>query len=323
MSWTAAMFSRQPEKFRQVYSDEVLKRVRNKTSLFPRLITPDNFQQHQDQLRHVDVIFSTWGMFPLTEEQLNALPALKIVFYAAGATDYFAAPFISRGVRIVSAWKANAIPVAEFCLAQILLGCKGYFRNSREYTHPEKFDALAHHHQAPGIYQEKVALIGGGAISQALQHLLRPFNLETVVVPSRQEKREVSLEQAFSTAFIISNHLPNRADNAGVLNAKLFRLMRPGAVFINTGRGMQVNEADLIAVLQERPDLTALLDVSKPEPPAAGSPLYILPNVQLTTHIAGALNNEVGRLTDYILEDFERWKNKEALWYEVGKDIYK
>ena len=119
MSWTAAMFSRQPEKFRQVYSDEVLKRVRNKTSLFPRLITPDNFQQHQDQLRHVDVIFSTWGMFPLTEEQLNALPALKIVFYAAGATDYFAAPFISRGVRIVSAWKANAIPVAEFCLAQI------------------------------------------------------------------------------------------------------------------------------------------------------------------------------------------------------------
>ena len=321
MSWSAAAFSRHPEKFYQVYSPPVLKMIADTIPLCPQLITPDNFKHYQGQLRNIEAIFTTWGMFSLTEEQLSALPALKIVFYAAGATEYFSAPLLSKGIRVVSAWKANAVPVAEFCLAQILLGCKGYFRNHREYTDPVQFETLVHHHPAPGVYQEKVALIGAGEISQTLQYLLRPFNLEVVVIPSREEKRVISLEQAFSTAFVISNHLPNREDNTGVLDGHLFRLMRPGAVFINTGRGLQVNEADLITVLRERPDLTALLDVSKPEPPAAGSFLYTLPNVQLTSHIAGALNNEIRRLTDYVLEDFQRWIQGEKLLYEINEEL--
>ncbi|HAT1644560.1 TPA: hydroxyacid dehydrogenase [Raoultella planticola] len=321
MYWKAAMFSQQPEKFTQVYSDDVVKDIKGRISLLPTLITPATFQRHQEQLRHVEVIFSTWGMFLLTDAQLEVMSSLKIVFYAAGTTDYFSAPLLKRGIRIVSAWKANAIPVAEFCLAQILLGCKGYFRNNREYKYPEIFNTLAHHHPAPGIYHERVALIGGGAISQALQHLLQPFNLEIIIVPSRKERRVVSLEQAFSSAFVVSNHLPNRDDNIGVLNGELFRLMRPGAVFINTGRGLQVNETELISVLQERPDLTALLDVSKPEPPDAGSLLYTLPNVQLTSHIAGALNNETRRLADYMVQDFKRWLSNEELLYEITKGM--
>lgn len=319
MSWTAAMFSRQPDKFRQVYSDEVLKKIKNKTSLFPMLITAENFQDYQQELYNIEVIFSTWGMFLLTDAQLDTLPSLKVVFYAAGTTEYFSEPLSVRGIKIVSAWKANAIPVAEFCLAQILLGCKGYFRNSREYNQPDRFNSLIYPNPAPGIYEDKVALIGGGAISQVLQHLLQPFNLETIIVPSREERRVVSLKQAFSSAFVISNHLPNRADNIGVLNGELFSLMRPGAVFINTGRGMQVNEGEMIKILEDRPDLTVLLDVSKPEPPEAGSALYTLPNVHLTSHIAGAMNNEIRRLTDYILEDFERWLLKKNMLYEVIK----
>ena len=83
-----------------------------------------------------------------------------------------------------------------------------------------------------------------------------------------------------------------------MLNAALFRSMRPGATFINTGRGAQVNESDMAAVFGARPDLTALLDVTWPEPPEAGSPLYTLPNVHLSSHIAGSLGNEVVRMAD-------------------------
>ncbi|MCW2106591.1 UNVERIFIED_ORG: phosphoglycerate dehydrogenase-like enzyme [Rahnella aquatilis] len=321
MVWFAAAFSQRTEKFRAVYSPVVLGMIADSCLYFPELITPDNFHQFHDELRNVEVIFSTWGMFSLTEEQLDAMPALKIVFYAAGATEYFSAPLIARGIKIVSAWQANAVPVAEFCLAQILLGCKGYFRNQREYTEPEKFESLVRDHPAPGVYQERVALIGAGAISQVLQHLLQPFNLEVIVVPSRKEKRTITLEEAFSTAFVISNHLPNRTDNMGVLDGDLFRLMRPGAVFINTGRGLQVNEKELIAVLQQRHDLTALLDVTKPEPPVAGSPLYSLPNVHLTSHIAGALNKETHRLADCIFEEFQRWLSGDPLLYEITQDL--
>lgn len=317
MAWHAALFSAQPEKFHKIYQPLDLSEISARCNLYPTLITPDNIDHHLSELAQVEFIFSTWGMFTLNEAQLDHLSHLKVIFYAAGATDYFSAPYLARGIKVVSAWRANAIPVAEFCLAQILLGCKGYFRNQREYRGPEQFHALANHHFAPGNYQEQVALIGAGAISQELQKLLRSFFLDVIVIPSRPENRTLSLEDAFASAWVISNHLPNREDNIGVLNGDLFRRMRQGAVFINTGRGRQVNESELIQVLKERPDLTVLLDVTKPEPPEAGSALYTLPNVQLTSHIAGALNNETRRLVNYIMNEFQLWLEGKPLLCDI------
>jgi phosphoglycerate dehydrogenase-like enzyme len=80
-------------------------------------------------------------------------------------------------------------------------------------------------------------------------------------------------------------------------------------------------ESELLDVLQARPDLTALLDVTSPEPPAADSPFYVLPNVQLSSHIAGSMNDEVVRMADYIIEEFSRWQRGEALRYDVTLDM--
>ena len=97
--------------------------------------------------------------------------------------------------------------------------------------------------------------------------------------------------------------------------------MRYGATFINTGRGAQVNEADMIAVLKERPDLTALLDVTYPEPPEPGSELYTLPNVKLSGHIAGSINNEVHRMSEYMIDEFKRFISGGELRYEVKEEM--
>ena len=168
---------------------------------------------------------------------------------------------------------------------------------------------------------ETVALIGAGAISTLTKKMLEQNKVNVIVIPSRAEHRTISLEEAFSRAFVVSNHLPNRNDNIGVLNGKLFESMREGAVFINTGRGAQVNESELIAVLEKRPDLTALLDVMHPEPPEEGSKLYTLPNVRLTTHIAGSINDEVHRMADYVIEELERFLAGEKLLYEVCESM--
>jgi len=321
MNWHAALFTCRPEKLYQVYQPSHINEITARCNLYPEAITPENIEALLPTLKNLEVIFSTWGMFTLTEEQLDRLPNLKVVFYAAGMTDYFATPLLARKIKVVSAWQANAVPVAEFCLAQILLGCKGYFRNQRDYIDPACFSMLANHHPAPGNYQESVALIGAGAISTTLQRLLEPFDLNVMVIPSRQEKRTISLTQAFSRAYVVSNHLPHRKDNIGILNGDLFHRMRPGAVFINTGRGQQVNEEELITVLQERPDLTALLDVTRPEPPAAGSLLYTLPNVHLSSHIAGALNNETRRLANCVLDEFQRWLTGDPLLYDISNTV--
>ena len=97
--------------------------------------------------------------------------------------------------------------------------------------------------------------------------------------------------------------------------------MRPYATFLNTGRGAQVVEADLIRVLGDRPDLTAILDVTDPEPPVANSPLYTLPNCILTPHIAGSIGNEVWRMSAYMADEFARYLQGSPVRYEVTEQM--
>ena len=184
MTLYAACFTNQPEKFNQVFSAGRLQQLSNWCQFYPQPITEQNISARIPELAKTEVIFSSWGMFPLNESQLDALPNLKILFYAAGKTDAFASTLIKRGIIVVSAWRATAVPVAEFCLAQILLACKGYFRNQREYQTPADFTPLHYQHPAPGVYDERVALIGAGAISQTLAQLLHPFALEVMTIPS-------------------------------------------------------------------------------------------------------------------------------------------
>lgn len=76
-------------------------------------------------------------------------------------------------------------------------------------------------------------------------------------------------------------------------------------------------EAELIRVLTRRPDLTAILDVTDPEPPVPESPFYTLENCILTPHIAGSLGNEVHRMAEYMLEEYECFTQGRPCRYEV------
>lgn len=312
-----------------VYGNERLNYIRDMTDLYPVRVTSENFEEEILNLRDIEVIFSTWGMLKLTYKQLDYLPNLKIVFYAAGSTQAFAVPFLERGVTLCSAVKANAIPVAEFCLAQIILSMKGAYRNSQLCKKGPWVQGNMP--VGRGFYDETIALIGIGEISRHLLYLLKPFRVNIIAVSgylsrNPQQAKEigidriVTIEEAFKEAYVISNHLPNKIGNRGVITKKHFESMREGATFINTGRGAQVNEVDLIEVLKARQDLTALLDVQQPEPPNANSELYLLSNVHMTSHIAGSNNNEVRRMADFMIEDFKRWINNEPLKYIVNGD---
>jgi phosphoglycerate dehydrogenase-like enzyme len=280
------------------------------------------------KLKDLEVLFSTWGMPTLTPEQIALFPSLKAVFYAAGSVKGFAGPFLDKGIAVVSAWRANAIPVAEFTLAQILLSCKGYFRNSRDCRDPE-LRLNGGCHRGRGVFGEKIGLIGCGMIARHLIGLLKPFNLKVLVYDpylSEEDAAKLGVEKAdavriFKECFVVSNHLPNLPSLRSELDKELFSLMREGATFINTGRGAQVDEAGLIAVMKKRDDLTALLDVTDPEPPPGDSPFYKMPNVRLSSHIAGSLGDEVVRMADYVIEDFERWDAGLPLQHAVSKDM--
>lgn len=300
----AAIACKNADSVQYVYGPDRLNVLEGLTDLNPVRMTKENATD--GTFADTEVIFSTWGMPALTEEELEKLPALKAIFYAAGTTDYFKGPFLKKGILISSAWKTNAIPVAEFTFAQIILSLKNYFSVSAAVRAKKQWYGQT---LGRGAYGATVALIGAGAISKRVQEMLQSVNVNVIVVPSRAENRTISLEEAFRTAQIVSNHLPDRDDNVGVFHAGLFESMPENAVFINTGRGRQVIEDDLIAVLKKRSDLTALLDVTYPEPPVPGSELYTMPNIHLSPHIAGSINDEVKRMADVEIEEFKRYRD--------------
>jgi phosphoglycerate dehydrogenase-like enzyme len=115
-----------------------------------------------------------------------------------------------------------------------------------------------------------------------------------------------TLEEVFATSDVVSIHTPLLPDTIGLVDQRVLTTMKVGATLINTARGAVVNERDLIAVLSQRPDLTAILDVTWPEPPAADSLLYSLPNVILTGHLAGAHGPECARMGELVADEMAR-----------------
>ena len=135
----AVYFCASPDNIRRVYGGGAGEQIAALAPVYPHIIqSAAMFREHREGLRDTEVIFTTWGMPSLTPADLGLLPNLKAVFYAAGSVKGFAQPFLEAGVRVVSAWRANALPVAEFTLAHILLAGCGYFRNVREYRRPER-----------------------------------------------------------------------------------------------------------------------------------------------------------------------------------------
>jgi phosphoglycerate dehydrogenase-like enzyme len=132
-----------------------------------------------------------------------------------------------------------------------------------------------------------------------------------------------SLVELFERAFVVSNHLANNIETKGMLNYALFSRMIENAVFINTGRGAQVVESDLARALEERPDLTALLDVTVCEPMEEGNPFYALENCIVTPHIAGSAGDEVARMGEYMLRECEAYLSGEPCRYEVTEEMLK
>ena len=158
---------------------------------------------------------------------------------------------------------------------------------------------------------------------------LKKHDVELYVYSSKVTKeneaqwgvKAATLEEIFSECDVISNHLANVPATVGIINEALIHKMKPYSTFINTGRGAQVEEAALIAKLKEDDTVTAVLDVTHPEPPAEGSEFYTLENVVLTPHSAGSSGLEVRRMAQYMIDESKRYFAGEKCLYEVTEDM--
>ena len=319
-----------PTTVSSVYAPETVEHLAHLTELSKSVYTKADVLAHPEDFSHTEYIFSTWGMPAFTEEEIKScFPRLKCVFYGAGTVQSFARPFLNCGVRVFSAWAANAVPVAEYTVAQIILANKGFFAHSRLMKQGDHETCHVLKRAYPGNYDECVGLIGVGMIGTLVAEMLKDYRLTVKACdPFLSDEKaaalgvtKCSLQELFETCRVVSNHMADKPATRGMLNRDCFARMLPYATFINTGRGAQVVEDDLVAVLTERPDVTAILDVTYPEPPAAGHPFYHLENCVLTPHIAGSLMNETHRMAEYMRMAFETVRAGNPCPWEVTAEM--
>lgn len=316
------------EHLDKAYPPELVTKLRTRLDLSNIKVSGSGWTENPECLRDVEIILGTWGMPVLTSEFLAAAPALGAIFYAAGDTRcFFTEEARERGVIVCSAAEANAIPVAEYTLGVICLSFKRLWAQVKMTRENRVF---SHELPVPGAFGSKVGLVGLGAIGRRVARHLGAFDVDVLAndpgLSAEQAHslglRLVSIEQIFRDCDIVSLHVPWLPATEKMIDRRLLEMMKPNATLINTARGAVLDEASLCSVLMRRTDLTAILDVTYPEPPEKSSPLFDIPNIILTPHIAGSMGSEVTRMGRWMVDECFRYLSGEPLEHRVIASEY-
>jgi phosphoglycerate dehydrogenase-like enzyme len=282
---------------------------------------------HPELLEGVEVLVSSWGCPRLDAELLSAAPKLRAVFYAAGSVQRIVtAESWAREIVISSAKGAIATRVAEFTASLITLSLKHFFRYERDIRSLRAW--VQQRSEAPGTVHSVVGLVALGSVGRLVAQRLVGSDLtvlgyDPLADEEQAQKVEctlVGLEELFANSDVVSLHAPLLPETRGLVDVNKLRSMKLGATLINTARGGLIDQEGMIDVLKSRPDLTAVLDVTEPEPPEAGSELFELANVVMTPHIAGPVFRERRTLGVAMMDEVRRYVRGERLQFAVRKD---
>ncbi|NEA97936.1 hydroxyacid dehydrogenase [Streptomyces sp. SID13726] len=319
------MFAMDPVHLPLLFPPPLMTRLSKTADLDPGLVVQDFADPTAaGALAEAELLITGWGCPRLDTDALTAAPRLHTVLHAAGSVRALVGDALwDRGIAVSSAVTGNALPVAEYTLAMILLSGKDAF------DHRERF-RVSHAYPGPaetaatGNVGRRIGVIGASRVGRRLLELLRPFDFTVLLHDPYVSTAEatalgaelLSLEDLLRHSDIVSLHAPDIPETYRMLDADRLGLIRDGGVLINTSRGALVDPDALTDELVSG-RLHAVLDVTEPEPLPAGSPLYRLPNVFLTPHIAGSLGNELERLGRIVVDEVERVAGGRGLVHEV------
>ncbi|GAA4059063.1 hydroxyacid dehydrogenase [Nonomuraea soli] len=296
----------------------VRSRLSTVADVDPGLVVTDFSQV---DLTKVEVLFTSWGCPEVTAEVLDRAPALRAVVHAAGSVKHHLTDAVwQRGIAVSSAAAANAEPVAEFTLASILFANKRVIDIARAYREERRTGDWDRLYPGFGNYRKTVGVVGASRIGRRVIELLRPFDLDVLVsdpylrddlgVPT------VGLDELVERSDVVSLHAPDLPETRHLIDVRRLARMRDGATLINTARAALVDQDALTRELLSG-RLYAVLDHTEPEFLPAGSPLYDLPNVLVTPHIAGSLGGELARMADLAVDELARHARGLAFEYAV------
>ena len=217
---------------------------------------------------------------------------------------------VERGIQVTSAGPALARDVAETTLGLMIVGLKRIWPLGRHVREGGWRESV--YWPSRELHGKTVGIVGASHVGRHVIELLRPFGVQVLLYDPYVAQEEatrlgvtkVEMDELSSRADVVSLHAPAKPETRHLLSAARLALMKDDALLINTARGTLIDEAALIDELAKG-RFFAFLDVTDPEPPAAGSPLRRLDNVVVTPHLAGCIEN-CGRMGEMAVEELRR-----------------
>jgi phosphoglycerate dehydrogenase-like enzyme len=324
MSRPTTVLAMQPALPAQLFDQPALDRLTALADVDPGLVlTEYGTAQARAALAGAEVLLTCWGAPTVDAAALSAAPRLRAIIHAAGSIKSLVGPECwERGILVSSGADANAVPVAEYTIAMILLAGKRVFAAVDAYhragSRPPRPTEVY------GNYGRTVGILGASRVGRRVLELLAPFDFEPLVcdpflddaAASALGARLVGLDELCVRSEILSLHAPNIPATQHMIGPAQLAALPDGATVINTARGA-ILDHDALLNECETGRISAILDVTEPEPLPADSLFYQLRNVLVTPHVAGAQGTEIGRLGKWALDELERYGRGEPLAHEI------
>ncbi|WP_043362950.1 C-terminal binding protein [Belnapia sp. F-4-1] len=234
---------------------------------------------------------------PITKEIIDALQSCKVITLGSvGVDSVDVKAATARGIPVTNIPDTFIEEVADHAMTLLLAGFRRLIEQDkmvRDGRWKEGRPALL---KIPRLMGQTLGFISFGRVARAVARRAAPFGLRMMAYDPFVEEMQISeygvqpatLTEVLSQSDFVSMHAPARPEVHHMLKEQHFRLMKPSAIFINTGRGPTVQEEALIKALQEGWIAHAALDVLEVEPPSHNNPLLSMENVTLTAHVASA-----------------------------------
>lgn len=214
-------------------------------------------------------------------------------------------------------------PIAEFVLASVLAHAK-LLHDSAELQSRR----IWRHRETTRVRGTRALVVGTGAIGRACGRLLQSVGMTVHGAGRTAREGDADFEQIHASAELpayvgwadyVINAAPLTPATTELFDAEVFAAMRPGAHFINIGRGASVNEGDLLRALEDGPLDGASLDVFATEPLPADSPLWSAPGARISAHMSGDVIGWRDALARQFVDNAERWLDGRELVNVVDK----
>jgi len=256
---------------------------------------------------------------------LAASPRVRWVHLTSAGYTRYAEPAVRddlarRGVMLTTSSSVYAEPCATHAMALVLALLRQLPAAMAEQSGRRAWPATELRSRSRVLSGATVLLLGLGAIGRRLSELLAPWGADVVAFRSRVRGDEPvrtvdapGLTAELARADVVISSLPEAAGTVGLLDRERIAAMKPGAIFVNVGRGTTVDQSALEVALTSGRLGGVGLDVTDPEPLPADHPLWSSARCVITPHTAGGRFDEHTRLVAHFLQNLERYERGEPL----------